>query len=101
MNSGRNAYRMASTGTDTDDCGKPNCNRDAEETYEGPNENTVRVCGMHYYKLVTRGESETSPLGLGTDRITRPSQVTVKGTGGGSGLEPVLERDTEPELTGP
>lgn len=61
--------------TGGDGCGKPNCDREAEETYEGSNGNTVRVCGMHYYKLVTRGESETSPLGLGVD--VRPQDVSV------------------------
>lgn len=91
---------MATTGTGTDDCGKPSCTRGAEETYEGPNGNEVAVCGKCYYRLVTHGQSETSPLGLGTDRITRPTQI--EGTGGGSpGLEPVLERDTEPDITGP
>lgn len=63
------------------DCGKPNCDREAEESYEGPNGNSVRVCGMHYYKLVTGRKSETSPLGLGTDRITQPPNVDLDTSG--------------------
>lgn len=78
-----------------DHCGKPNCGREAEETYDGPNGNSVRVCGMHYYKLVTRGKSERSPIGLGTD-ITA-GDVTITDGSTMTGYERELEPDLKPE----
>lgn len=87
---------MATIG-DGDHCGKPDCDREAEESYEGPNGNSIRLCGMHYYNLVTSGRSESSRLGFGTDRITQPyleREVRREGVD----FEPELDLKTEPEL---
>lgn len=68
------------------DCGKPTCERPAEETYEGPQGNTIRLCGTCYYRLVTRGRSLSDVPGLGTDipleQMPDPPETRL-GTGSG------------------
>lgn len=47
------------------ECQKPGCADDAEETYSGPHDNSLRLCASHYYRLVTRGRSISNPVGVG------------------------------------
>lgn len=50
-------------------CQKPACSGPRANTYDGPHGNTIRVCDKHYYQLVTRGRSLSTPLGLATDEM--------------------------------
>lgn len=45
------------------DCQHPHCTADGEESYSGPNGNTLSVCEKHYWKLVT-GESTSSNINV-------------------------------------
>jgi len=51
------------------ECERPGCTDDADKRYEGPEDNTLRLCPSCYYRLVTRGKSLSDPLGLGTDEL--------------------------------
>ena len=35
------------------DCQKPGCNKKAEHTYIGKQDNTLKLCERHYYNLVS------------------------------------------------
>ena len=50
-------------------CQHPSCSTDAEETYSGPNGNTLSLCQRHYYNAVTGGETPTSA------RISDPPEL--------------------------
>lgn len=88
---------MGTIDSNASECQKPGCHESAEETYTGPNDNRLRLCGKHYYKLVTAQQSELDPIGLGTADTIQHSTGVFDTQIRRESIDD-LGRDREPEL---
>lgn len=85
---------MPHLGTTTE-CQQPHCTDDAEETYHGPNDNTLRLCEKHYYTLVSRQSDRSHSIDLGPGIVGGSDTISTSGT---TTILPPSERHQEPKL---